>query len=141
MEQLNYPELIESALAVRQNAYTPYSNYKVGAALLAASGQIYVGCNVENASYGATICAERAAVVQAISAGEHEFTALAIVGYAEDQRDANDTFAYPCGICRQVLSEFCHPDMPIVIARSTSDYRLSSMSALLPESFGPQHLK
>ena len=123
-------KLVQAAREVRERAYAPYSNYKVGAALLAADGAIFTGCNVENATYPATICAERAAVTKAISEGRSEFSAVAVV---------TGNGGTPCGICRQVLSEFS-PEMVVIIAdaqRITAEYTLAE---LLPDSFGPHHL-
>ena len=141
MDELNYLELIDCAMAARRQAYAPYSQYQVGAALLGASGKIYSGCNVENASYGASICAERSAVLQAVAQGERQFMALAVSGGLMDQKDEKQDLAFPCGICRQFLAEFCEADMPIIIARSETDYQLSSMNALLPDRFGPRNLQ
>lgn len=119
-------ELVRLARAVREHAYCPYSGYAVGAALLAASGRIYTGANVENASYGATICAERAALAAALSAGERRFAAIAVA--------AGDTPATPCGICRQMLAEF--GDMAVVCAPAQGDALVeTTLSALLPAAF------
>jgi cytidine deaminase len=126
-------ELIAAAIGVRQCAYAPYSQFKVGAALLAESGEIYSGCNVENASYGATICAERAAVVKAVSAGEQAFQAIALV---YDQKE----MAVPCGVCRQVLSEF-NMAMTVIMANTAGEYESSTMQELLPCSFKKSSLK
>ncbi len=127
--------LISLAMEARQKAYAPYSGFLVGAALLVESGKVYQGCNIENASYGATNCAERTAVFRAVSEGERSFSAIAIVG---GLRDRELTYAYPCGICRQVLREFCDPDrMWVIIARSETDYKKMKLDELLPESFGP----
>ncbi|MDE6687117.1 MAG: cytidine deaminase [Lachnospiraceae bacterium] len=128
-------ELIRVAMQARQRAYAPYSNFLVGAALLTENGKVYQGCNIENASYGATNCAERTAVFRAVSEGETRFSAIAIVG---GMRDKELTYAYPCGICRQVLREFCEPErMWVIVARSETDYKKRTLSELLPESFGP----
>jgi cytidine deaminase len=124
-------ELIDLAKQVRKKAYAPYSRYKVGAALLGKSGQIYTGCNVENASYGHTICAERAAVVKAVSEGEREFEAVAVVTKNGDS---------PCGACRQVLSEFS-PELIVYIADKDGAYRTTTLKKLLPDSFTPAHLE
>lgn len=127
--------LIRLALEARLKAYAPYSGFIVGAALLADSGKVYQGCNVENASYGATNCAERTAVFKAVSEGERNLSAIAIVGGMQGKEL---TYAYPCGICRQVLREFCNPqDMWVIIAKSETDYKKMRLSELLPESFGP----
>lgn len=122
------PELlVEYARAVRPHAYCPYSGFAVGAALLAASGEVYVGANCESASYGATICAERAALCAAVAAGERRFTALAVAG--------GDAPLTPCGICRQMLQEF--GDMAVICAPAEGDgWQETTLSALLPAAFG-----
>ena len=124
-------ELIAQAIEARKRAYTPYSHYKVGAALLGKSGKVYLGCNVENASYGHTVCAERTAVLKAVSEGEREFDAIAVV-----TRNGGS----PCGACRQVMAEFA-PELTIYIADKNGDYRATTMSELLPDSFTPKHLE
>src|SRR5512137_133744 len=124
-------ELIDLAKQVRKKAYAPYSHYKVGAALLGKSGKIYSGCNVENASYGHTVCAERTAVLKAVSEGETEFEAIAVV-----TRNGGS----PCGACRQVLSEFS-PELIIYIADKDGEYRTTTLKQLLPDSFTPAHLR
>ena len=126
-------ELIDAAVAVRERAYAPYSQFMVGAALLTESGAVYTGCNVENASYGGTICAERAAVVKAVSDGETAFSAIAIV-YDEKE------MAVPCGICRQVLAEF-NTEMTVIMANTAGEYESSTMQELLPCSFKKSALK
>ncbi len=124
-------DLIAAALAAQQNAYIPYSHYPVGAALLASNGQIYTGCNVENASYPATICAERTAVVKAVSEGVRAFDVVVVVTH-------NGVF--PCGMCRQVLNEF-GPEMLVIAADSNGQVIDEvSLSDLLPHSFGPRQL-
>ena len=123
-------ELIDLAREVRKKAYAPYSHYKVGAALLGKSGTVYTGCNVENASYSHTVCAERAAVLKAVSEGETEFEALALV-----TRNGGS----PCGACRQVLSEFA-PQLTVYIADKDGEYRTTTLAQLLPDSFTPAHL-
>lgn len=132
LTQFQQQSLVAAAAAARQAAYAPYSHYHVGAALLTSSGEIVVGTNVENASYGLTICAERAAVFSAVAQGQHQFTALALV--------TADGGA-PCGACRQVLAEFCR-DLPIFIARSDnfSSIQQVSLSALLPLCFSSTNL-
>lgn len=133
-------ELIRAALAAREKSYSPYSHYRVGAALLADDGEIITGCNVENASYGAACCAERTAVFKAISEGKKRFSAIAIAGGMEG-KDPED-YAYPCGICRQVLSEFVEDDSFLVIAaKSVSDYKEYSLNELLPYSFGGDSIR
>jgi len=129
---MNYGELFAKAVEARKNAYTPYSKYNVGACILAESGETYCGCNFENASYGATICAERCAASCAIAAGERKFMAIAI---------AANSAAWPCGICRQVLREFsCGPDMPVIVGAYDGDFAVKTLGELLPESFGPEYL-
>ncbi len=125
--------LVESALSVREQAYAPYSGFAVGAALLATSGRVFTGCNVENASYPLTICAERAAVTRAVSEGEREFQAIAV---------ASVTGATPCGACRQVLSEFGGPDgcLRVLVANTTGSIRSFTIAELLPEVFTPDQL-
>jgi cytidine deaminase len=124
-------ELIELARQARKKAYAPYSHYKVGAALRGKSGKVYTGCNVENASYGHTVCAERTAVLKAVSEGETEFDAIAVV---------TKNGGSPCGACRQVLSEFA-PELTIYIADKNGEYRTTSLKKLLPDSFTPAHLE
>ena len=131
-------KLIETAIEARQKAYAPYSNYKVGAALLTEDGIIFTGCNVENASYGATNCAERTAIFKAVSEGYIDFTAIAIVG-GEESADMTDRFpdyAFPCGVCRQVMKEFCKDDFEIIVAKSVEDYKKFTLVDLLPYGFG-----
>ena len=135
--------LIQQAFLARESSYAPYSRFKVGAAILTADGQIFLGANIENASYGATICAERTAAVKAVSAGAKPFIAIAVVG-AEEGADFNtsDEYAYPCGICRQVLREFIpgDRDLIVLVAKTPDDYRETTLEALLPHSFGPEDL-
>jgi len=118
--------LVAAAKRAREAAYAPYSKYRVGAALLAESGGVYTGCNVENASFGAAICAERSALCAAVAAGERTFSAIAVVA---------DTLPYPCGICRQCLSEFS-PQMRVIVADAAGACRVCTLSELLPCAFG-----
>lgn len=134
-----YEELIEIALEARRLAYTPYSNFKVGAALLGKNGVVYKGCNVENASYPATNCAERTAFFNAVADGQKEFEAIAIVGGREDAEELE--LCAPCGICRQVMREFCVPKcFEIILAKNKKDYKVFTLEELLPMSFGPENL-
>jgi len=119
--------LLSCAKAAMANAYAPYSHFQVGAALLGESGRVYTGCNVENASYGATMCAERTAVFKAVSEGERRFLAVAIVSSGGD-------FTYPCGMCRQVLAEF-GLDMAVILENSKGEVRVQSLRELLPNAF------
>ncbi len=128
-------QLINEALNARNYAYAPYSQFMVGAALITEDDSVYTGCNVENASYGATNCAERTAIFKAVSEGERLIKAIAIVGGV---KDGDMTYAYPCGVCRQVLREFSNPgDLVIIVAKNQGDYKKYSLEELLPESFGP----
>lgn len=134
--------LIKEAYEAQKYAYVPYSHFRVGAALLCKNGEIYRGCNVENASYGAANCAERTAVFKAVSDGKREFRQIAIVGNLEGQDPEEWEYCAPCGICRQVLREFCHPgEFQVVLARSLEEYRVYTLEELLPESFGPDNLR
>lgn len=138
-EKIRDRELMQAAIEAREQAYAPYSGYLVGAALLAADGEIYPGCNIENASYGATNCAERTAFFKAVSQGKKEFCAIAVVGGSRElgQGEIFPDMAYPCGICRQVMREFCGPDFRILVGRSAEDFQEYTLEELLPESFGP----
>ena len=130
-------ELITLAVAARENAYAPYSNFRGGAALLGKSGEVYSGCNVENAAYSPTNCAERTAVFKAVSEGEKEFVAIAIVGGSGDEIA---DFCAPCGVCRQVLAEFCDADFKVVLG-TPKNFKSYSFSELLPYSFGKKDLE
>ena len=132
-------KLIHAALAARKTAYTPYSHYQVGAALLAEDGEIMSGCNIENASYGATCCAERTAVFKSVSEGKRRFKAIAIAGGLEGKEPVD--YAYPCGICRQVLNEFAGEDFKVIVAKSVADYEEYSLNELLPHGFGGGSIK
>lgn len=133
-------KLIQAVLKARENAYAPYSHYQVGAALQTEDGEIVTGCNVENASYGATCCAERTAVFKAVSEGKRRFRAIAIAGGLEGTEP--EDYAYPCGICRQVLSEFTGKnDLTVLVVKSADDYKEYLLSELLPRSFGGDSIK
>lgn len=123
---MTYDKLLEKAYEAMEYAYAPYSNFKVGAALLTKNGKVYTGCNVEIASFGATNCAERTAIFKAISEGEREYEAIAVVSSSHD-------FTYPCGICRQVIVEFAK-DIDIIVAKGY-DYEVYKIETLLPKSF------
>lgn len=130
--------LISEAIEARKNAYTPYSHFQVGAALLAEDGKVFRGCNIENAGLTPSNCAERTAFFKAVSEGERKFKAIAIVGGPEDGELA---FTGPCGVCRQVMMEFCDYDQfRILMAVSPENYRVYSLRELLPEGFGPANL-
>ena len=128
---MDYDELIAKAMEARKKAYVPYSHFTVGAALLGKPGCIYTGCNVENASYGLSICAERVAIFKAVSEGERDFEAIAVV---------TEKGVPPCGACRQVLMEF-EEDIQVIVADEAGVYRVFSLQELLPEAFTPQHLE
>lgn len=132
-------ELIQKALDARRTAYAPYSHFLVGAALLTEDGSFYQGGNIENASYGATNCAERTAVFKAVSDGKRRIKALAVAGGLDGAEPAD--YAYPCGICRQVLQEFGTEDMKLIVAKSVTDYREYSLKELLPFGFGGESIK
>lgn len=130
--------LIRLALEAREMAYVPYSKYMVGAALLTKEGKVYKGCNIENASYTPTNCAERTAFFKAVSEGERDFEAIAIVGgYKGEPVD----YAYPCGVCRQVMMEFCNPkSFRVITAISEENYLEQTLEQMLPHGFGPASL-
>ena len=129
-------ELIELALKARENAYIPYSGWAVGAALLTADGKVYQGCNIENASYTPTNCAERTAFFKAVSEGEREFTAIAIVGGKAGELPS--TYCGPCGVCRQVMMEFCDPKrFRVVLGTKDGVAQTYTLEELLPCGFGP----
>ena len=136
--QINEKYLIEQAIEARSHAYTPYSHFQVGAALLTKQGKVYKGCNIENAAYTPSNCAERTAIFKAVSEDEREFAAIAIVGSMEGESNTLPTG--PCGVCRQVMAEFCSLDMPVIIAKSPADYITMTLGELLPLSFGPANL-
>lgn len=128
-------ELILKALEARELAYAPYSNYRVGAALLTKGGKVYTGCNIENSAYTPTNCAERTAVFKAVSEGEREFEAIAILG----GKDTLNDLCAPCGVCRQVLSEFCSGELRIILGTPDS-IKVCTLAELLPFSFGKDNL-
>ena len=131
-----YTKLVERAIKARDNAYAPYSGFRVGAALLARDGCVYTGCNIENASYGGTVCAERCALFKAISEGKGDFTAIAVAGGREKV-----TLTPPCGICRQTLSEHCDTSIAVLIACDDQGaYEKTTLGELLPMGFGAKSL-
>ena len=132
MEQVMVEKLIDTAIEQLKFSYTPYSNFKVGAALLTKSGKIYTGCNIENASYTPTNCAERTAFFKAVSEGCRKLSAIVIVG---GLKNGECDYTYPCGICRQVIAEFAEQDCVIVVAKNKQEYRMYSVEELLPETF------
>ena len=132
-------ELIRMALAAREKAYAPYSNFMVGAALRAKDGRIYTGCNVENASFTPTSCAERTALFKAVSEGVRQFEAIAVVGAKVGVPD-DALVTSPCGVCRQVLREFA-PNIEIICLNGAGEERTFTLEELLPHSFGPEYLQ
>ena len=137
-------ELLMQAVHARENSYCPYSRFAVGAALLTAEGRVYTGCNIENAAYTPTNCAERTAFFKAVSSGERNFTAIAVVGGSRDS--AAMRFCSPCGVCRQVMMEFCVPDTFRIIMGAEKEnggfeIQIRTLQDMLPESFGSGNLE
>ena len=131
-------KLIELAKDAMTRAYAPYSGYKVGAALLCADGTVYQGCNIENASYTPTVCAERTAIFKAVSEGERDFVMLAVCG----GKDGRLSGAFPpCGVCRQVMAEFCPKDMPILMVTGEESHTACTLGELLPYAFGTEYIE
>lgn len=133
---MDYSVLIDSAFEAQKNSYSPYSSCKVGAALLGKNGKIYMGCNIENAAYSPSNCAERTAFFTAVASGERNFSAIAIVG-----NNGKDDWFYPCGVCRQVMKEFCTDDFVIIVAKSRDEYHVCTLGELLPNGFGREQIK
>ncbi len=133
---MDYNELCSAAIEAMKKSYSPYSEYKVGAALLCRDGSVYTGCNIENAAYGPTVCAERTAIFKAVSEGARDFTAIAVAG----GKDGIIKGAFPpCGVCRQVMVEFCTGDFKILVVQQ-SGYKEYTLKELLPEAFGPEYI-
>ena len=138
MEQVMIEKLIDTAIEQLKFSYTPYSNFKVGAALLAKNGEIFTGCNIENASYTPTNCAERTAFFKAVSEGVREFRAICIVGGKDGKLTE---YTAPCGVCRQVMMEFCdYETFPIILGTSPKDYKIMTLKEILPLGFGQKNL-
>ena len=138
MEQVMIGKLIDTAIEQLKFSYTPYSNFKVGAALLTKSGKIYTGCNIENASYTPTNCAERTAFFKAVSEGVRDFQAICIVGGKDGKLTE---YTAPCGVCRQVMMEFCDPKtFQIILAVDKERYEIYTLEELMPLGFGPLNL-
>ena len=131
---MEYKELIKEAIAAKEMAYAPYSHFRVGAALLAKSGKVYRGCNIENVAFTPTNCAERTAFFKAISEGEKEFEAIVVNGDADD-------YLYPCGVCRQVMVEFCDlNEFKVIVANNEDDYKMFTLGELMPGAFNAEEL-
>lgn len=139
IKDIDAEALVQAALDARRNAYAPYSHYAVGASLLTEEGEIFSGCNIENASYGAANCAERTAFFRAVSLGKRKFRAIAVAGGMEGEQPVE--YAYPCGICRQVMREFCGDDFKIIVARSENDFREYRLDEILPFGFGGDSIR
>ncbi|WP_294801909.1 cytidine deaminase [uncultured Gemmiger sp.] len=139
MEKAEIQALIRKAFEGQQFAYTPYSHFRVGAALRAKDGRVYTGCNIENAGYTPTNCAERTALFKAVSEGVREFDAIAIVG--SRQGEINTLVTGPCGVCRQALYEFGGDALTVIMAKTEDDYIVTTLGALLPYGFGPANLE
>ncbi len=131
---MNILELISEAYKAKEYSYAPYSNFHVGAALCTDSGRIYRGCNIENAAYSPTNCAERTAFFKAVSEGERQFSGIAIVGDKEE-------YLAPCGVCRQVMMEFCDPkEFQVILAKNPTDYKVYTLEELFPGAFSANDL-
>lgn len=129
--------LCQKAVDMRSESYAPYSDFLVGSAVLTGDGKIFTGCNIENSAFGPSICAERTAIAKAVSEGYRDFAAIAIAG---GRRDGELQYCSPCGVCRQVMREFCKPSFKIYLAKSANDYKEFTLGDLLPESFGPDNI-
>lgn len=138
MEKKQIQKLIDLAIEQLSFAYAPYSGFQVGAALLTKEGKMYTGCNIENAAYSPTNCAERTAFFKAVSEGERQFQAICIVG---GKNGVLTDYTAPCGVCRQVMMEFCNPDsFQVILAKDRETYKIFSLRELLPMGFGPDNL-
>ena len=138
MEKEMINHLIDTAIHQLKYSYTPYSNFKVGAALLAKNGKVYTGCNIENAGYTATSCAERTAFFKAVSEGVKDFQAICVVG---GKAGVLTEYTAPCGVCRQVMMEFCNPEtFQVILAVDKEHYAVYTLKELLPLGFGPSNL-
>ena len=129
-------ELVKKALEAQKFSYSPYSNFQVGAAILTKSGKIYTGCNIENAAYSPTNCAERTAFFKAVSEGELQFEAIAIVGSPNGAKEDEREYCAPCGVCRQVMAEFCNiKNFKVILGKSEDDYKVYTLEEILPLAF------
>ncbi len=134
IHDLEIKNLLRMANEAMDRSYAPYSGYRVGACLKGVSGAYYLGCNIENASFSPTNCAERTALYKAVSEGERKFEALAVISSGEQT-------TLPCGVCRQVLVEFCEPDMPVICANRSGKFQIYELGELLPHAFTPEAMK
>ncbi len=131
---MNNSDLIKLALEARKMSYSPYSGFSVGAALLCSDGTIYTGCNIENSAFSSTNCAERTAIFKAVSEGKRDFVKIAVVG-GKTENETPCNYCPPCGVCRQVMKEFCPADFEIIIAKNIDEFKVLTLAQLLPESF------
>lgn len=137
---MEFEAIVKEALHMREFSYVPYSHFRVGAALMTEDGKLYTGCNIENAAYTPSNCAERTAFFKAVSEGERKFTAIAIAGGAEDAAELE--YCSPCGVCRQVMMEFCdYETFKVVLVKSETEYQVFTLKELLPLGFGPKNLE
>ncbi len=134
-------ELVKKAYEAQKFSYSPYSGFQVGAALLTKNGKVYTGCNIENAAFSPTNCAERTAFFKAVSEGETEFEAIAVVGNKKEAPKEEWEFCTPCGVCRQVMLEFVNPEEFVIISGNGEEIRAFTLKELLPESFSPSMVK
>lgn len=135
---MDYRSLAKVAIEAKELSYSPYSEFQVGAALLTKSGKVYTGCNIESASFSPTNCAERTALFKAVSEGEREFAAIAVTGAPKGKEGG---YAYPCGVCRQMLKEFFADDVVVIVAKTEEDYKVHTFGEILPFGFGSADLK
>jgi len=136
IDTMTHQQLAEKAIDAKSLAYAPYSNFHVGAALLTKDGEVYTGCNVESAAFSPTCCAERTALVKAVSSGKLNFAAIAVSGGTPDV-----DYCYPCGVCRQMLYEFGGDNLQVIVAKTANDYKVHLLSELLPYGFGAKDLQ
>ncbi len=135
-------ELVKKALEAQKFSYSPYSNFQVGAALLTKTGKIYTGCNIENVAFSPTNCAERTAFFKAVSEGEKNFVAIAIVGSPKGSKEEDREYCMPCGVCRQVMAEFCGiKDFKVILGKSEEDYKEYTLDEILPFAFTKDAIK
>ena len=140
LEENTIRELAKEALKMREYSYVPYSNFCVGAALLTRDGKVYTGCNIENAAFTPTNCAERTAFFKAVSEGEYHFRAIAVAGGMKGNKELD--YCSPCGVCRQVMMEFCNPEeFQVIFVKSETEYKIYTLKEILPMGFGPGDLE
>jgi len=135
---MDYKQLAKTAIQAKAMSYSPYSGFSVGAALLGSDGKVYTGCNIESAAFSPTCCAERTALVKAVSEGVYDFTAIAIAG--GPTKTTQSEYCYPCGMCRQMLYEFGGDELQVIVAKSEDDYNVHTLAELLPHGFGRKDL-